>query len=158
AVQSAPMVSETPERIPMPAVATDLGHPTRAPSVTSAHTTARHSRPISWPLLLFFVWLTGALALGMHVLVAAARLARRLRGLPEVSDPKILAVLEDCRQRMQVRSQLRLVEGAEVPSPALHGVFKPRLLLPAGFTSAFSLAELHFVFLHELAHVKRRDA
>lgn len=50
-----------------------------------------------------------------------------------------------------------LLETIEVSTPALHGLFSPRLLLPRGFTGRFSPAELRFVFLHELAHLKRRD-
>ena len=50
-----------------------------------------------------------------------------------------------------------LLESCAVGSPALHGLFRPRLLLPVGFAANFSTVELRFVFLHELAHLKRRD-
>jgi bla regulator protein BlaR1 len=107
--------------------------------------------------MLLVAWLAGAVVLGAHVIMVSVRVARRFRGLPEVSDSEVLAVLQECRARMQVRTRFPLVESVDVRSPALHGVFRPRLLLPADFTRSFSLAELHFVFLHELAHLKRRD-
>jgi len=50
-----------------------------------------------------------------------------------------------------------VVECASVTSPALCGCWRPRLLLPPGFGRQFSARELQFVFLHELAHVRRRD-
>jgi len=58
---------------------------------------------------------------------------------------------------MGVRRKVRLVVFAGVESPALYGVFRPVLLLPEGWESAFSEPELTHVFLHELAHVRRGD-
>ena len=74
-----------------------------------------------------------------------------------MKDPEALAVLDECCRRMNVRKRPDLFESIEVNSPALHGLFRPRLLLPRGFTTGFSAKELRFVFLHELAHLKRRD-
>ena len=58
---------------------------------------------------------------------------------------------------MGVTAWLALVESPAVSSPVLHGLTRPRLLLPQGFASSFSPDELRHVLLHELAHVKRRD-
>ena len=52
---------------------------------------------------------------------------------------------------------MTLVETEAVGSPALFGFVRPRLLLPAGLMSQFTREELRHVFMHELAHVKRRD-
>ena len=58
---------------------------------------------------------------------------------------------------MRVRSVVALRETPLVKSPALFGVFRPRFLLPPGLIRDFSPAELRYVFLHELAHVRRQD-
>ena len=39
----------------------------------------------------------------------------------------------------------------------MFGFVRPRLLLPPGLASSFTSEELRHVFLHELAHIKRRD-
>ena len=153
----APTVREAQERSAMPALAPEPAPIPRGPVIASPSSALRRPARISWPLLLLGFWAVGAGTLAAHVVITSVRLARRFRGLREVSDPEVLEVLEECRTRMQLRTRLRLVEGTDVCSPALHGVLRPRLLLPAGFTRSFSLTELHFVFLHELAHVKRRD-
>ena len=54
-------------------------------------------------------------------------------------------------------AQIRLAETDLVKSPALYGLVRLRLLLPTGMLSQFNAAELRHIFLHELAHVKRRD-
>ena len=42
-------------------------------------------------------------------------------------------------------------------TPAVWGFWHKRLLLPDGIFDRFSAAELRHIFLHELAHIKRRD-
>lgn len=46
---------------------------------------------------------------------------------------------------------------ARLESPALHGLLQPTLLLPHGLVESFKVEQLRFVFLHELAHVRRFD-
>jgi beta-lactamase regulating signal transducer with metallopeptidase domain len=43
------------------------------------------------------------------------------------------------------------------PSPAVSGVFYPRILLPIGIDRLLSRREFDAVLIHELAHAKRRD-
>ncbi len=49
------------------------------------------------------------------------------------------------------------VETSIVTTPAITGMFRPTLLLPAGLIKSLCPAELRFVIEHELAHTKRRD-
>ncbi|MBK9138221.1 MAG: redoxin domain-containing protein [Verrucomicrobia bacterium] len=109
------------------------------------------------PVLLFWTWAAGVLALGGYVVIAAVRFRWRGRRWRPVTEPAALAVMDECARRMGVRHPPELVEGEELASPALFGVFRPRLLLPPGFLRDFSRQELRFVLLHELAHVRRRD-
>ncbi|MEY2409833.1 MAG: hypothetical protein QOF48_2503, partial [Verrucomicrobiota bacterium] len=156
-VQAVPKTDEKQKGVADIAVVTDAPPTTRRAEAVAATPVPLHQRQIPWPLCLFAFWLAGAVGLAVHIIMASVNVARRFRGLPEVSDPNVLAVLENCRLQIKVRTRLRLVEGADMESPVLLGVFRPRLLLPVNFTRCFTLAELHFVFLHELAHVKRRD-
>jgi len=41
--------------------------------------------------------------------------------------------------------------------PALFGFVRPRLLLPQGMLETYSLENLRYVFIHELAHLRQRD-
>ena len=110
-----------------------------------------------WPIWIFVVWLSGAVLLAGQIAISSARLWARCRALPPLKDPEAIAALEECCERLRVRSKPMLLESVEVKSPALHGLLRPRLLLPKGFTAEFSRAELQFIFFHELAHLKRRD-
>lgn len=128
---------------------------TPSPSWPSAE--AVHHYSWSWPVFIFGVWLAGVFLLAGCVLVSSLRLWRCCSKLKPLTQPEALTVLKDCCERLKLRTRLALVEGVEVSSPALHGVIRPRLLLPKRFAEKFSPTELRFVFLHELAHLKRRD-
>ena len=120
---------------------------------------AEPSPAVSWNLStsLFVVWLVGALTLAAHVALTCVSLNRRLRGLRAVDDPGLRTLLQECCVRMRVRRPPPILESDDVSSPALHGCFRPRLLLPRGFRANFSTEELRFVLLHELAHLRRSD-
>ena len=105
-----------------------------------------------------YVWLLGTLALGMRLAWGNYLFALQLRRRRPISDPAVLAVLDQCREVMNVRKSLVLLEAPELDSPALFGCFRLRLLLPEKMTATFSADELRYVFLHELAHIRRGDA
>jgi beta-lactamase regulating signal transducer with metallopeptidase domain len=114
-------------------------------------------KSISWPEIIFVIWLLGVLVLLGHLIISSARLACRFARLKPLAEPTVLNLLNECRDRLNVKTHLTVVESGAVSSPALYGFWHPRLLLPQGFTANFSPRELRFVFLHELAHLKRRD-
>jgi len=102
-------------------------------------------------------WLAGMAALLMRIAVIDLVMAVRLRGLAAREDPQILHLLAECKAVMGVRSSPRVIETSTVTGPALAGLLRPRLLLPPGMIERLTPAELRFVFLHELGHMKRRD-
>ncbi|MHC4658315.1 MAG: LamG-like jellyroll fold domain-containing protein, partial [Planctomycetota bacterium] len=70
---------------------------------------------------------------------------------------EILDLLEDCKEQMGSRTVLGIVVSDKVKSPVLFGFIRPRLLLPVGIIETLRTEELRYVFLHELAHLKRCD-
>lgn len=149
----------TQTRVPTPAV---VPPPVVGGKITPAPTAgAPQSAPTDWrgwaAIVLPAVWLLGAAAMLARFFVAAMVTAARLRGLAPCRDGRALAVLEECKAVMRVRAPLRVLETSAVATPALAGLWRPRLLLPEGMTNSLSPRELRFVFLHELAHLKRWD-
>ncbi len=66
-------------------------------------------------------------------------------------------LLDRSRRRMNIRREVGLVETTSVDAPALHGIIRPRILMPAGLIERFDGDELEYIFLHELAHLRRHD-
>jgi ankyrin repeat protein len=50
-----------------------------------------------------------------------------------------------------------MIESSRVQGPAIMGLIRPTLILPERVHAQFSDSELRFIFLHELAHLKRGD-
>jgi bla regulator protein BlaR1 len=108
---------------------------------------------------LVVVWLAGALLLALRTLIASVRLHRAVRRAlathpGEAAIDAIVAA--ECR-RLGITRTVRAVECDLVRTPALHGMLRPTLLLPAGISRAFTPEELRHVVLHELWHLRRLD-
>jgi beta-lactamase regulating signal transducer with metallopeptidase domain len=110
-----------------------------------------------WQTWLFIGWLLGAVGMAGYVLAAAVPLIRRVAKLRPLDNANPQRILKDCGERLQMRSAPVLCELDGVGTPALCGLFAPRLVLPVGLVKRVSEEELRFIFLHELAHVRRRD-
>lgn len=109
------------------------------------------------PFLLLAIWLIGAVVMAARILVQDFRFAARVGRTRMVTDPGVLQILDECRRKLRIRFPLSLLATSEVETPALYGAIHPRLLIPEGLVENFSAGELRHIFLHELAHVKRRD-
>ncbi len=115
--------------------------------------------PLEAPVMraLTLLWLAGAVVVAAYIACAQLRLRRRLTRASAVTDPAILALLEDCKRLLGVRAGVDVLATDAVDGPALFGYARPRLLLPHGFLRVVDPVELRHIFLHELAHLRRRD-
>jgi len=130
--------------------------------VPLVETTATQRGP--WPrpqaratVLLSLVWLAGTGSLASCILASYVRLRRIVRRGRPVTDREILDLLHECRHLLDVRASLCVIKTDEVGSPALFGLLRPCLLLPRETLAGTDRVELRHIFLHELAHLKRRD-
>jgi beta-lactamase regulating signal transducer with metallopeptidase domain len=133
--------------------------PPSAATVAPAIAAAGHSwngRELVLPGLAI-LWLAGVVVLGLMVAIQSLRFHRRLVRTAAPAGPELRRQLDDCRREFGVSRALELLETDAVRSPALFGLFRLRLLLPRGFGGQFAGRELRYIFLHELAHVKRGD-
>jgi len=103
------------------------------------------------------IWLAGAGVLAGSVALAHFRLHRALAGASHVTDRHVLALLDDCKRLMGARKDVDVLSTDAVGSPALFGYRRPQLLMPSELLTAVDPSELRHIFLHELAHLKRRD-
>ncbi len=115
------------------------------------------SAHLQWTQLLSLVWFAGAAVLAVYVLATNFRLWRIVKARRPLTEKKILDLLEDCKAQMGVQTILGIVQTDSIKSPALFGFIRPRLLLPEGLIDSVNPAELRYIFLHELGHLRRYD-
>ena len=102
-------------------------------------------------------WLIGVVGFLARVIIANVIFAVRIRRGTGVDDTGVLALLCACRRDMNVTTPVRLIATDAVRGPALWGMLRPTMIIPPAMLRELSREDLRFVFLHELAHLKRRD-
>ena len=114
-------------------------------------------RPMPWWQICAMVWLAGAGSFAAWIIGATVRLQRRLRREDGSVDAAIVRVWESCCARFPMRHPPRLLAAGWVDSPALVGALRPALLIPRQAQGNFSTEDWEHIFMHELAHFRRRD-
>lgn len=107
--------------------------------------------------VLLAIWLSGVIGISLYTIYVNLRFFSRIRKEPEVRDPKVRAALEHCKQLTSVSKEITMIESKQVTGPTLAGFLRPILLLNPLSLQKFDQQELRYIFLHELAHVKRKD-
>ncbi len=115
------------------------------------------AHPLSVYSLLAILWLVGAVTLLILTWLVNLKFLRQISTAPEIADPELRQLFTETKAEIEITRNIRLIESAQVQSPAIMGLFHPTLLLPARVREQFDTAELRLIFLHELAHLKRGD-
>ena len=104
---------------------------------------------------LFFVWSALALVLFVRKITIYQDFIRYIKaGNIEVSDIKILNLLSDCEEKLNIKTRVELSYNSLIASPMLIGFFRPSIILPVG---KLEDKELSHIFVHELVHYKQKD-
>ena len=118
----------------------------------SAHAAAG---PSAWRIG-WIVWLVGCALSLASLAVAALRLRRLARMARPVRDPEWVREAAALRDRLSLRSEVRLLSSATVGTPMTGGLRRPVILLPAS-AAEWGPERRSVVLTHELIHVRRRD-
>jgi len=103
------------------------------------------------------VWLAGAAILLLFTIIANVVFAINVRKQYIRADEQTNKILEECKMKMGIKTDLPVVLTEAVKTPALYGLIWPRLLLPANIEEQIDNNKLQYIILHELAHLKRKD-
>ncbi len=143
----------TNPNVPVPA---DTGNSKAEPIQTNREiTTAAMREPVNKYVCLFFIWSALALVLFVRKVTVYQGFIQYIKaGNKEVSDIKILNLLSDCIEKLNIKTRVELSCNPLIASPMLIGFFRPRIILPVG---EWEDKELSYIFVHELIHYKQRD-
>jgi bla regulator protein BlaR1 len=107
--------------------------------------------------LLFWVWFAGVVLWSLYLILQNRHTVQLLKNKEPVRDKLVLRLFESCQKTVGIRGTIKLFYTDRVQIPVLYGVFAPSLLLPGNISGQLSLEQLRYIFLHELAHYKRKD-
>ncbi len=112
---------------------------------------------LSRPAMVMLMWLALVVLLAGRFAWAQLRFRAHLGRFRPIDPADLTVDLAELSARMGLRRTVRLVESSELATPAVWGILRPTIILPLDVASALSAEQLHWVLLHELAHVRRRD-
>jgi beta-lactamase regulating signal transducer with metallopeptidase domain/type II secretory pathway component GspD/PulD (secretin) len=145
-----PMIDPRLHESPPPAIAaTGVVSEPRAATVRSL-----------WPRLLWtaaIVWLAGTLVFSLAAAVRFLACWRQLRAARQADDPALVQLVESLRSRLALRRKVRLLVTGSPLGPAVVGLWRPAVILPAALVQGKTPAELEPLVAHELMHIRRGD-
>ncbi len=103
------------------------------------------------------VWLFGTATVFIVGLLGYRRSMRCILRDAVQIDAALADTISSVAEELRLRRAPRILVSKSVGSPAVAGLLRPMLLLPADFPAKFSPAESRLVLMHELTHLKRRD-
>lgn len=111
---------------------------------------------VSWRGLLCIAWLAGTGLAILPIVYGVVRTRSLGAKARPILDPAPQRLLADLSRKLGVTRDVRLLESDSPLVPITWGVWRPAILLPAGWRQ-WTGGRLRIVLLHEIAHVKRRD-
>jgi beta-lactamase regulating signal transducer with metallopeptidase domain len=115
------------------------------------------SEPLPWKQILCMIWLGGVACTISIGLNSYGRTLKRYKRSGQPLGEDLQRELAGMVREVGLRRAPRVWMGSAIPSPAVTGVLRPVLLLPAQFEQALSRHEARLVLKHELMHIKRGD-
>ena len=143
----------TSPNVPVPE---DTGNSKTEPIQTNREIiTAAMREPFNKYVCLFFIWSALALVLFVRKVTVYQGFIQYIKaGNKEISDIKILNLLSDCEEKLNIKTRVELSRNSLIASPMMIGFFRPKIILPVG---ELEDKELSYIFVHELIHYKQRD-
>ncbi|MCL5281483.1 MAG: M56 family metallopeptidase [Planctomycetes bacterium] len=111
---------------------------------------------LTWQGGVFLLWGAGVLALASCVW-RRLRFVKGLRARATPAEGLPLELLDQCRRRLGVRRQIEMRVASHLCSPAVCGLWRPTILMPAALLAELPPEKLRAILIHELAHVRRAD-
>ncbi|TWT85738.1 Regulatory protein BlaR1 [Posidoniimonas polymericola] len=137
---------------------TAAASPTPSPTIPATATPAAPPSRAIWDDVLFWIlmtaWPAGVAWVLLRATLASVRFAWQLRRCPAEDDTSVVDVVLHACDEVGVRRP-RIKRVPSLGAPALFGVLRPTLCLPAD--EPLTSDELRMVALHEAAHLRRRD-
>ena len=149
------ITNEIPINPNVPVVANTDNSETEPIQTSRDITTVAMREPFNIYVCLFFIWSILALVLFVRKITIYQSFIQYIKvGNAEVSDIKLLNLLSDCEEKLNIKTRVELSYNPLIASPIMIGFFRPGIVLPVG---EIKDKELSYIFVHELVHYKQRD-
>lgn len=103
------------------------------------------------------LWMAGVLVTLTAGITGYRSKLKAIRARAVSPSPELQMEIEKARKAAGLSKTPLVWLSREVESPAVSGLLRPLLLLPAEFPATFTATESRLILLHEFSHIKRHD-
>lgn len=149
------------EPITVPAaktIATTTAQPVEIVLSTPTATPTPAASPLSLKTYVFFIWSAGVVILSGWLIIRLSNLRHQHLKDKQLNLPERLEdLLASTARKLGLKKVPQIILTNKVCCPAVFGIFRPVLLIPADKLQNLTTQDTENIFLHELAHIKRGD-
>lgn len=145
-----------PEDRPTEVIAADSRQDVAAEAAT-AGPSIRPSPRMSWLTVGLWFWTGMAALIATVMLIRFLRCWQTIRRAGAVNSPELDQLLVRLCGELGLKRRIRLVVTHSRIGPAVIGLFRPTILLPAAIAESRTREELKPILAHELIHIRRGD-
>lgn len=127
------------------------------PSAAAHPITAQTPKSVDWSKVRLGTWISVSAAFWLFSGFSCFHTLRRFRRARRPLGEEWSVQISELSREAGLRRAPRVWCSAAVTTPAVAGLLRPVLLIPADFERAFTAAEARLILRHELTHLKRRD-
>ncbi len=119
------------------------------------NTIQNHTNSFNIKNAIIYIWIFGAILIFFNKIRIYIKLKTTIyKNSSIINNKKTLLILEQCKHNIGYKGIISLRKSDTVETPIVIGLFKPTIILP---TSKILKEDLHYIFLHEIAHIKNKD-
>lgn len=119
---------------------------------------ASKETPSALGISLFLLWVAGVMAMAVFSLKAILRYHAFHKSAMPLQNPAIKALYQSCLKELGITRNIPIYSTAYLKSPAIAGLFRPRIYLPIRLVSNCPTKDMRYMLLHELQHYRHKDA
>ena len=105
--------------------------------------------------IFIYIWITVMCMFFIYYVITSIIFKIKI-GKKEIKDKKILEILEFTKKEMGVKTKVKLLEQNYKKIPCIYGIFRPKILVTKEILKKDD-ENLKYIFMHELAHLKKHD-
>ncbi len=138
-------------------VQTLMPESSQAQTATEPKTPVTSNKPssLSLPQIIMMIWLAGSGICLLYLAALYVVLRRRFRRNAAAPSTRLMALFEEVKTEMHIKSNIRLVCQYEYGTPSL--MFPKTIMMPVDALVAMNDEQVKFALCHELMHYKRGD-
>jgi len=106
--------------------------------------------------LFLMVWIFGTLLFSLRILTGLVYV-EKIRRESTLLQNRWSDRIQEIARQLKINRLISLAESSAIHVPVIIGHLKPIILIPLGMCSSLSVEQLETIFLHEIAHIRRKD-